>query len=84
MARATVLWDRSRGTPALYVYASGKVDGRRKQRRMRIARNEEALAEEVARELNRRFLLGDFSFFEKGGSRAQAARKQPNLRLNLE
>ena len=83
MARASIQWDRSRPTPALYVYASGKVDGRRQQRRMRIAGDDEALAEEVARELNRRFLLGDFSFFEKA-SRAQTARKQPNLRFDLE
>ena len=83
MARASIQWDRSRPTPALYVYASGKVDGRRQQRRIRIAGDDEALAEEVARELNRRFLLGDFSFFEKA-SRAQTARKQPSLRFDLE
>ena len=83
MARASIQWDRSRPTPALYVYASGKVNGRRQQRRMRIAGDDETLAEEVARELNRRFLLGDFSFFEKA-SRTQAVRKQPNLRFSLE
>ena len=59
MARASIATD-DRGR--LCVTAIRRVDGRRIRRRKIVPGNDRELAEEVVRQLNRDFALGDFSW----------------------
>ena len=56
MARAWVCRD---STGRLCVAGESEIDGERCQRRVRVKGDDEALAAEIVRELNGRFLLGD-------------------------
>ncbi len=59
MARAWV--SRERGG-RVCVHGEGTIEGRRVQRRLRVAGNDEDLAQETARQLNGRFILGDYGW----------------------
>lgn len=61
----------------LCVFGEGEVDGERRQRKKRVPKDDESLANEVARQLNSRFLLDDLGWLREGRRPKTRSRPRP-------